>query len=204
MIWKLFNKGDKIEEFWEWFLKNEEGYYNFEESQYESLFKRMEKKLRSIDENLAYEFGVSLKNGKREFIISAGGIESSFGTVLTMVEKAPLMDRWEIIPFRQRSNDEVNIKMNDIEIGTDDFYFTYSKTESEEKIDIMLFIKGFDENVDDWYEITFLMLDSVIGEYDVVTHIGHIDFEKYSEDLKENLLPLKELTNIVDELKTLN
>jgi len=86
--------------FWNWFTANESRLFTFESDQ-ERVFDDLSKELRRVNPDLAFEFG-PVKNGKREFVISAGGIRSAFPTVEAPYGAAPPLQRWVSVKYRPR------------------------------------------------------------------------------------------------------
>jgi len=91
-MFKLFKKTDKEKEFWNWFVANSEDYYDFKKDQ-ERLFNILLNKLSEVNPDLSFQFSIDLKDGKREFIISANGIRESFPSVFKLIEKAPVISK---------------------------------------------------------------------------------------------------------------
>lgn len=77
--------------FWDWFQANDERLYNFERDQ-EPTFDLLQTELQKVDKNLTFEFG-PVENGRREFIISAGGIREAFPKVESLYATAPVLSR---------------------------------------------------------------------------------------------------------------
>lgn len=196
MIKRLFKKQDPNIAFWEWFVKNSNEYYYNLENKRDYLFDKLGKQLSKINEDLTFEFGSQVENGKREFIISADGIRSSFPDVIKLVENAPTLDKWEIIAFRPRLDIDTIIRFdNGIELGVDDIFFDYEIME-DEKIGVTLYIKGLSES--NLEAAVYVLLDTVLGEYDVETKLGYIIRKDLNENISNNSRPLKELPTIVD------
>jgi hypothetical protein len=63
--------------FWQWFKKNEEELSNADFD--EEIFDNLATRLQRVDPHLTFELGS--KSSQRDFIISAGGIKSSFPAV---------------------------------------------------------------------------------------------------------------------------
>jgi hypothetical protein len=192
MLTRLF--GNKYQNFWTWFIKHSDEFLNLDENNVEPLFTKLTKQLAKVNRDLTYEFSVELINGKREFIISADGIYSTFPDVINLVEAAPKFDDFIITAFRQRGK-EFTISYNKIELDPEDVFFSYKAY--SDHIDIVLYIKGYSENPD-WDGAAFILLDTLIGEYDVATKIGEIEFLPFQEHL--TLKPIIDLPYIVDHL----
>src|SRR5437764_14015749 len=91
------------EEFWNWFIRHEEGLFTFDpnnETEREKLFDRLATELQNVHPNLTFEFGPN--EPRREFVISADGNKHAFAAVALLVNSAPPLDRWRVIAFRPR------------------------------------------------------------------------------------------------------
>ena len=193
MFEKLF-AGNKKKEFWKWFTNHQQELYHFENNQ-DKLFDKLSARLKSVNEHLTFEFSPIRENGTREFSISADGIKEGFPAVIDLIEKAPDLINWEFYAFRQRiPGDEIIIKFgNDIKLGYSDIFFRYG--EDEEKIGIELNIKNYEPEVKG---AVFILLDGLIGEYDMETRISWIDFVALDEENIDKLHPLIYLRDLVD------
>jgi hypothetical protein len=195
MLNRLFRNGNKHKEFWDWFTKHSDDFFHLNEENYDFLFTKLNKQLSKVNRDLTYEFSAELIDGNREFIISADGIYSAFPDVIQLVETAPEINDFKIIAFRQRGND-FNIQYNEVELDPANVFFSYLV--QDHHIDIILYIKGYDPNNQDWEGAAFILLDTLIGEYDVVTKIGEIDFRPFQENFDNK--PVTELPNLVDNI----
>lgn len=197
MFKKIFGRNYTVTDFWTWFEKNSQGYYLLEEGNLNSLFNKLSKQLSKINEDLAFEFSADLIEGKREFIISADGILSAFPDVIGLVENAPQLEGFKIIAFRQKSavDDISTIEYEDISLGPDDVYFTYRK--NGDTLDIVLYLRGYDSDFEEWENAAFILLDTIIGEYDVAAKLGSIDMLPYKES--PNLKSILELPSLIDK-----
>lgn len=196
MVFALFGCGKKNQEekFWSWFEKNQEMLFNFEKDT-ESIFDRLAKEMNKVDPELTFEFG-PVENGKREFVISAGGIKDSFPKVESLYDSAPKLDKWIFIKFRPRRK-PMGIEMGGKNINPDDLKFQLFR--DEEKVGIMVFFDGYNEDEKNLYgQIGFLMLDQALGEYDVETKVGFIEFVSTESKYYEDAHPLTELQERFD------
>lgn len=194
-----FYKKSKEEKFWDWFEKNQETYYSEIENLEirEKIFNELTKNLNKVNEDLVFEFGGIDENNVREFIISAEGIKELFPVVEKLIEKAPELKNWKFNAFRQRvSGDYVKIKYDDFEIGYSDIY--YRSENDNGKLGIELNIKNYDGK-GQTKNAVFILLDSLLGEYDVATKIGWIDWVRFDENEIKNLKPIIELRNEIDK-----
>ena len=180
------NGQSKYKDFWNWFEQNGELLFNFEDD-IENVFDLLENELHKINEHLTFEFG-PIKDNKREFIITADGIRDAFYEVENLYNHKPELEKWIIIKYRQRKN-HIEIKMNDITLSMEDIYFRLFKDDS--KVGILVFIKDYDK--EKYGQMAFVLLDAALGEYDMETKVGAIEFfdvtsEHFSNALQFNTL----------------
>lgn len=185
--------------FWEWFQNNQKMLKNFENDQ-ENVLEQLVDELKKVHEDLTFEMSSKKENGKRDFVISADGIISAFPHVDALCCAAPDFEDWDIIKFRPRRNIDHSIKLGDRDISYKDVHFLLYP-DDKLKVGIVLYIKGFNESEFNIFaNIGFLFLDLILGEYDVETKAGHIDFESTeSKDFKK-AKPLINLAAEFDEL----
>jgi hypothetical protein len=195
----MFGFGSRYERFWKWFESHEEEIFCFERNR-EALFDKLASRLQRVHPDLTVEFS-SVGEGHREFVVSAGGIKSAFPEVTALVRAAPVRPRWQIVAFRQRKSPG-EIRFGDKALGGDAVFFDYA--EAVDKIDLFLFLPGLDgssvEGVTALKTIGFLLLDAILGEYDVETKIAGIDFVDIAAFPEKRRIPLRDLTGIVDGL----
>jgi len=186
------------DEFWNWFVLHEDELFNFDpkrEDDRERLFHELADELTKVDADLCFEFGPP--DGKREFVISAGGIKRAFPAVLSLVKAAPGLDRWELIAFRPRRHPMV-VEFQGNRIDPDDVSFTLLDNGST--AGIYLFVPGFQENDTVLKQIGYLLLDEVLGEYDVETRLGLIKMLSPETNTHGERYPLIELPTLFDGL----
>jgi hypothetical protein len=189
----------KYEKFWKWFQKHEDKIFHFDRNQ-GSVFKELASQLGRVHSELVFEFS-GIKEGRREFTVSAGGIRSAFPEVTELVREAPNLPRWHIIAFRQRQ-DAPTIKCGDKALEREAVFFDYAS--AGDKIDITVFVPGLGNgSADDMIglkTIGYLLLDAAIGEYDVETKLAGIEFVDASAFPGRRRRPLQELPPVVDTL----
>jgi hypothetical protein len=169
--------GRKAEDiFWRWFEDNQLMLKDFENDQ-DNVIEQLVGELTKVHEDLTFEMSSEKDNGKRDFIISAGGIKSAFPSVEALHDAAPELKDWDIIKFRPRRIVDHSIKLGDRDISYKDVYFRLYPDEKL-KVGVVIYIEGFNESEFNVFaNIGFLFLDLILGEYDVETKVGHIDFD---------------------------
>ena len=182
--------------FWRWFEKHEDELFNFELDQ-ERIFDELSNRLIRVHRDLTFEFGPN-EDGRREFVISAGGIKRAFSAVSSLVSAAPNLNRWRITAFRPRRAPLNRIQIGEKCVDPEDIEFLLFAAGSG--IGIQLFIPGFTEKDTTLKQIGYLMLDEALGEYDVETRIGPIEFLPRESADSALRYPISELTRHFDQL----
>lgn len=163
----------KVNEFWTWFQQNASRYYNLEEHNPHELFSALAIKLCEIHPDLSFEFSSVLDNNTRELVITANGIHSAFPYVIKLVEAAPKMEDWEIVAFRQRKSGFEDVTIGTFKLSADNVFFDYEL--QPDKVDVAFYITDYTgESI--FKNAVFLILDRLLGEYDVETKLGAITF----------------------------
>lgn len=188
--------GPPEQQFWRWFEKNEKMLFELEKDR-ERIFDELTKQMEKVHPDLTFEFSPVKDNGKREFVISAGGVKKAFPAVEALFGSAPTLARWQYIKYRPRRS-----PLNDLEYGgksikADNVH--YGMYKDGEKVGIVLFFDGYNEKEKSIFgNIGYLFLDEALGEYDIETKIGFIEFHGRDSKLYENARPLKELADSFD------
>jgi len=179
MKW-LPTRKNKIEAFWNWFAENEETYSKLHAENREQLFDLLHRKLQKVNKHLVFEFSEETQNGKREFVISADGMLDAFDAVFDLHEAAPELIYFEIVAFRQPSDEPFSVQYGNWELSWDDVYYTALQDVEQEEVNLKLYVKGLtEENEEEMIQAVFILLDSVIGEYNMGVHAGTIEFYPY-------------------------
>ena len=191
-------KPDKDKKFWDFFTSNQQEIYHYETNQ-QYIFDELSKRLKDIDPNLTFELSPIHDNGIREFTISADGLKESFPSVERLISKAPHIPKWKINAFRQRvPGNEIEIVYDDsLRISYDDIYFRYNF--DSDKIGIELNIRDYKDD-SGFNNAVYILLDALIGEYDMETKISWIERKKLDESNADSLYKIVKLRDIVDEL----
>ena len=192
---------NKISEFWNWFIANEHTFYygTEEDSLREELFLELRTKIKGINSDLTFEFTPILEGELKQLTISADGLREVFPVVIDLINKAPKHPHWEFIAFRQRvESTNLVIEMGDVKMEMSDIYFRFA--EVDDTLGLELNIRNF-KNSEQEKLAVFILLDSLIGEYDVVTQIGWIEWTALEEEKTEILSPFVRLRDLVDKRK---
>lgn len=188
------------QKFWNWFVEHEQDLFNFEEDK-ERVFGELADELRKVDGDLTFEFGP--KEATREFVISAGGIKRAFPTVTALTAAAPRLNNWVITAFRPRRDTLQTDPLRTVEfrgkrVDANNVQFTL--LDNGQLAGIYLFIPGFEDEDEDIQQIAYLLLDSLLGEYDVETKLGLIKLFSPEANIQGERYPLSALPNAFNEL----
>lgn len=195
MLRQLFGK-DVLRDFWHWFKKHEEKFFRFEDDQ-PKLFSAIHKKLKEIHTNLTFEIG-PVEDGVRDFTISADGIRDAFPFVVQLVDRAPEFSRWRIRAFRQRiPGDDLAVQLGEeVQVGFRDIFFSH-RLNSNSLIDLELYIRNYQDS-DNFKGAVMILLDALIGEYDMEMKVDRLDFRELVQEDIPSLSPIVLLRSLID------
>jgi hypothetical protein len=184
-----------IQAFWKWFGDHEAELFDFEADQ-ERIFDQLSDELAKVNPDLTFEFGP--KEDKREFVVSAGGIERAFPAVISLTKAAPRFERWQVTAFRPRRTSLNIVNFGGKRVDPKDVQF--SLLHNGHLAGLHLFIPGYTEEDTDLKQIGYLLLDDALGEYDVETNVGFIEMLPPENDTDMERYPLADLSARFDEL----
>ncbi|MGB8131067.1 MAG: hypothetical protein WCG81_14850 [Candidatus Angelobacter sp.] len=186
--------------FWNWFIEHEQELLNFEEDR-ERIFDELAAALQKVDSDLTFEFGS--KDLTREFVISAGGIKRAFPAVTALTAAAPPLKNWEITAFRPRRNASQTDPLRTVEFRgkrVDAKNVQFTLLDNGQMAGIYLFIPGFKNEDEDLQQIAYLLLDNLLGEYDVETRLGLIKIFSPEAKTQGERYSISALPSAFDEL----
>ena len=186
-------------EFWDWFLtrKAEIEHFITSESDDYSLYNELTSKLNSYDDLVIPELTMD-EDDNHVLILSCDGKRDGITAVEALYESAPAIAKWKIQKFRapghviELNYQGLSFKSSDIKVK-DEFDGIHHNLE--------LFIKGYSDTDDRYKALAFLYLDHLVGEYNVMTKIGQIEFRKLGLFTgTSNKISLQELRVAIDRL----
>ena len=183
-------------DFWTWFQNNEDMIFHFEKDT-ENTFDKLSAALSKVDPELTFEFSPIRESGKREFVISAGGIKKSFPSVELLFNSAPEFKKWTIVKFRPRRTPLNDLTFGGVSIKSDSVYYNLYK--DQDKLGVILFFDNYNEKEHSIYgNLGYLFLDEALGEYDVETKLGFIEFHNKSSKQFAGATQIKQLSEQFD------
>ena len=187
---------DQKKEFWRWLANHRQQIHDeikgpgSSVSQYWSITE-LARRLGAVDAALVHEIGMA-DSSTIELVVSADGIKSAFPAVIDLVKSAPGLDGFKITAFRPRCADGFQLEVAG-QVVTDDL-LTYRLTPEDHSLGLELFIDcDLDQQLQSM--IGFLSLDQRLGEYDVATGLGWIEF---AAGRPSDALPITQLANDFD------
>jgi hypothetical protein len=192
--------GSRDQLFWRWFLKHEDEIYNFEADQ-KRVFDKLSAELAKVDREVCFEFGPRMtRDGRevREFVISAGGIKSSFPVVVSLAKAAPPLDKFFVTAFRPRRPPVNKIECGGVSVRPEEVEVSLL---SDGKVaGLHLFLPASVKEDGARKMIGYLLLDEVLGEFDVEMKVGMIEMYSMDEPVEFERMPLAELPAAFDQL----
>jgi hypothetical protein len=192
-----FGENDPVLLFWHWFAENKDWFNNMEEDKEQKL-QILLGELKNIKEGFAVEIS-SESDGYREIVISADGDLELFPFVEEIIEKAPEIEGWKTIGFRQRQGCDFTITAGKLILDPSEMFF--EPVVENHELNMIIYVKGIrdhDQLIVAYY--CLLVMDVILGEFDCVTKVGHYDFFDLDtiED-RSNLIPLCAAADFVDK-----
>ncbi|WP_034261063.1 hypothetical protein [Altibacter lentus] len=201
----------QLQQFWNWFVENEETYYRLhrmplEEKTYH--FEQLLTYLRGFDPCVSVQLAGPVQLGKATLTFTCDGKPEGILYVQNLVAQAPALPRWNIIAFVQptldldacerRMDDEYNFP--GMPIKASDVYWLPLKPQEGDtsgKLDLIICFKGFDESVKGLgyrqvQENIYHIFMELLGELELHRRIGIVYFEELNpkrEPLELYLLP---------------
>lgn len=189
---------NNIHIFWNWFVSRCDYIYDNLETDTDNIALEVTEHLKAINIDLEFEISFDFEGVFRELIISADGLIDLFDIVTEIVSYAPNFAHWKITAFRQRLHQRnQRIDLEGISMDYNDIFFRCKVL--TEGIQIEVYLAQFDGVDNRYVHLYFLLLDSLIGEYDSVKYIVSTKVHILEDELR--LKPFPELLKILDKYK---
>ena len=190
-------------EFWQWFTDNHKTYTfltSIEQSVKEELLDNLLAQLHKYCDKLYFEIG-GFPDEEQELIITAEGNKEYFSKIEELIAKAPNINGWSFIAFKQPTNDQFKSKWGDIELDSQDIWFIPLESEDPREIGIRVYVPNYDliRDNDSSNPLLLKMIDTIVGEKSFSEDITYIEFESQIGDPEEDgQIPIIELSSYID------
>jgi hypothetical protein len=180
-----------IREFWQAFLRIEEAMFGGDGTGAE-----LTERIGRVHPDLEFDIG-PLEAGRREIVISAGGIREAFPAVEALARGAPALTRWNVVTYRKRRPVSGTVTFQGLALSPGDVRFEFSPGGPGEGI--VLFMPGYARQEHSRYlALALLMLDALLGEYDVEMKLGSIRIEHLGPGRSAGAMTLDHLPRVFD------
>jgi hypothetical protein len=195
----LFSIKTREERFWDWFAKKGQYYYTAGKPD-ENIDNELRKRLLRINKGLLILVTQNNTNGNQELLISANGKKSLIPDVRKIIDKAPKIDSWTFTSFIPRMPEECwKASHKEISFSYTDIFFRYEENPDHGLV-LELNIRNYEPSFMS-RNMIFMLLFTLLGEYDVASKVWLIDCKSLDESKIDSLQPIKELLNIIDKVK---
>ena len=134
-------------------------------------------------------------------VVTSDGDKKVFPLVKQIVAAAPPLKKWKVVAFRQRRSPGQTLELEGFEAKQADFFFRETGRAGG-KVDIEVLVKGMNDGNDKAAQhAAFLMLDHLLGEYDVEMKVAAISLLPLPEKPGADVKPLATLAAVVDALQ---
>lgn len=199
MRFSLFDKQSKEKRFWSWVSTNKTALENFISSEPKdySIYHQLTAEMKKYNPVLFPEMTLTEKN-EVVLIITPDGISEGVLATQKLYDSKPNFPNWKIKKFRQATND-IKLNYDGIEYPSSDIEIIPQINGEREKFDLQIFIRKMDLDVLRHQALAFLYLDHILGEFNTITKIGHIDFYNLENGKTvKNGITLLELRKLIE------
>jgi hypothetical protein len=190
-----FSKSEDDQPFWSWFAAHAQE-LAAAQTERDAIVGEMYRRFLKEAPGLAFEVGRG-DGDEREFVISADGIHEKIPMVQRLVASSPKIPGWRIVAFRPRHGSD-SVVMNGLTLRRDMVRFVVADATPGYPLHLVILIEGMKPaDPDPYINAAFLILDGVLGEYDVMTQLGDLDFRPLDSSYR-NARPIVELAEVVD------
>ena len=199
MNFSLFKKRSKEDIFWSWVVKNKSKLEEFIHSDFNDyrIYNSLTKELKKYNKLLFPE--MTVEDNKIVLILTPDGMSDGIKPIQKLYNAKPEIDNWIVKKFRQ-PKDDVEMNFQDIAYKPSDIKILSQLNEQEEKVDVIIYIKNMNLDPKGYQTLAFLYLDHILGEFNTITRVGHINFVNWENDtVIENGISILELRKLIEK-----
>jgi hypothetical protein len=192
---KLAPASEATAQFWSWFTVNAS---RLASGDLEKAMVEINDHLEPTHRGIFVEIGAG--EHVRTLVITADGNRDYFPLVQKVFDVRPAsIPGWKIVAFRQRDAAPFTIELGGLKLDPKDLRFVAGAGASG-KIDLDVFVASYTDTPE-LKQALYIVLDHTLGEFDMETKIGGIDFHALSE-AGSSARPLLELPRVLDAVVT--
>ncbi len=194
----LFGHQSPTDKFWGWFRDHEPQLLAIATG-HEPIVSELNRQLHAIHPDLTWEVGPSTE-GRRDFVISAGGIKAAFPAVTQLAAAAPPLSHWKVIAFRPARPSVTTVTVKGVTLDAHVIEFLAERKGA--KTDLTISVPGYRPTPNHAYdEAVYLLLDGMLGEYAVETTLGGIDIVVLDGGPSGNWRPLVKISETASDVR---
>lgn len=189
--------------FWEWFEQNQAQFlfvHQVDELEQQRMLNEFTQKLKEFNPELYFVIG-TVTESDQELTITAEGNKDQFLSVLELVNCAPDINGWNIIAYKQPKGVDFTIEFKEHVIDPRNLYFRPLATKADPSaLGIRVALPNYTQsNREQLMDVTYLILDTLLGEISFAEDISYIDIIGMSEDMNESpFIPLERLAEFIE------
>jgi hypothetical protein len=195
----IVSPSDSTAAFWRFVQSNADALKRCRKAD-EPVAQKLEQALHRVNPDLTFDLGVGMK--PFELVISADGDKSLFPAVRRLVKAAPDLPGIKVVAFRPRGAARLELQISGVSLSAQDLCFVARRDTKPGLIALTMFVRGLTaDNEEALTKAGYLLLDNLLGEYDVETKIGAIDWNPAPEHPAPPLRSAIDLAAVVDAWK---
>lgn len=184
---------EQITAFWDWFSSAEPDLYAMVETG-TPVESELRHRLATIHPSLVYQMQVGELTGAKELVFSADGDRAAFDAVTQVVDRAPPLPRWKVVAFRQRLPLVYVVGSPECSIDPAEVRVMMFRDEDPERVGLLVILPDDVLSAGERAEgLTWVLLDTALGEYDMETKVGAVVIEGPSHSHAHMARPIVEL-----------
>ena len=192
---------ERVAQFWDWYSSVSQRFYQtIEDDKCPDLTDEVAENVQRLLSEFAWVFGPGPSHQGHSFTLSGEGNRHKQLLTRYWAECAPKLSGWTFYPARQPTGiDGYCMEVDGHQFGFAEFWLAPTIEEDRKRVRINVWHPYFGKLEDGKrWNLLFLVLDHLLGEYGVEQWIGTIDV---STDKPAGAIPIKELPALIAELQ---
>jgi hypothetical protein len=191
--------GSSVKSFWKWFVDHKQALEDFinDPNRDYAIYHEMTEELQKFSELLYPE--ITVNEDKFILIITPNGISEGIEPTREVVAAAPKFDNWEFVRFRQPM-DDVSLEQEGLRYESTEIEILPELDHERDKVNILVFIRNMNKDPRSYQTLAFLYMDHILGEFNVITKVGYIDFKHLEPEMAiADSISLIELRKLIED-----